>query len=49
MQHGIIRLQHMLDAGKDALQFALGRERTHLESDRMLALVLIKALEIIGY
>ena len=48
MQHDLIRLQHMLDAGKDALQFALGRERTHLESDRMLALALIKALEIIG-
>ena len=26
MQHDLIRLQHMLDAGKDALQFALGRE-----------------------
>ena len=48
MQHDIIRLQHMLDAGKDALQFALGRERTHLENDRMLTLALIKALEIIG-
>ena len=48
MQHDLIRLQHMLDAGKDALLFALGRERTHLESDRMLALALIKALEIIG-
>jgi len=48
MQHDLIRLQHMLDAGKDALRFALGRERTHLESDRMLALALIKALEIIG-
>ena len=48
MQHDLIRLQHMLDAGKDALQFAHGRERTHLESDRMLALALIKALEIIG-
>ena len=32
MQHDLIRLQHMLDAGKDALQFALGRERTHLLS-----------------
>ena len=48
MQHDLIRLQHMLDAGKDALQFALGRERTHLENNRMLALALIKALEIIG-
>ena len=48
MQHDLIRLQHMLDAGKDALQFALGRGRNDLESDRMLALALIKALEIIG-
>ena len=48
MQHDGIRLQHMLDAGKDALQFAFGRERTDLEKDRMLALALIKALEIIG-
>ena len=48
MQHDLIRLQHMLDAGKDALQFALGRDRNDLESDRMLALALIKALDIIG-
>jgi hypothetical protein len=46
MQHDLIRLHHMLDAGKDALQFALGRGRNDLESDRMLALALIKALEI---
>ena len=26
MQHDIIRLQHMLDAGKDALQFALAEK-----------------------
>jgi hypothetical protein len=34
MQHDIIRLPHMLDARKDALQFALGRERTrsHLKN-----------------
>jgi uncharacterized protein with HEPN domain len=48
MQHDLIRLHHMLDAGKDALQFALGRGRNDLERDRMLALALIKALEIIG-
>jgi uncharacterized protein with HEPN domain len=48
MQHDLIRLQHMLEAGNDALQFAFGRGRTDLERDRMLALALIKALEIIG-
>jgi hypothetical protein len=36
MQHDIIRLPHMPDARKDALQFALGRERTriHLKNSR---------------
>ena len=43
-----IRLLHMLDAAKEALAFASGRERTHLESNRMLALALIKEVEIIG-
>ena len=43
-----IRLLHMLDAAKEAVAFAKGRERTHLESDRMLALALIKEVEIIG-
>jgi hypothetical protein len=36
MQHDRIRLRHMLDAGNEALPFALGRERTDLEGDRML-------------
>ena len=43
-----IRLLHMLDAAKEALAFASGRERTHLESNRMLALALIKEVEITG-
>ena len=43
-----IRLLHMLDAAKEALAFTSGRERTHLESNRMLALALIKEVEIIG-
>jgi uncharacterized protein with HEPN domain len=43
-----IRLLHMLDAAKEALAFASGRERTHLESNRILALALIKEVEIIG-
>ena len=43
-----IRLLHMLDAAKEAVAFAKGRERTRLESDRMLALALIKEVEIIG-
>src|SRR4051812_35631406 len=43
-----VRLQHMLDAAKEALVFARSKERKDLELDRMLALALIKEVEIIG-
>ena len=42
------RLRHMLDAGLDAQRFAAGRTRADLESDRGLALILVKCIEIIG-
>jgi uncharacterized protein with HEPN domain len=40
----LIRLRHMLDASKEALQFAAGRKREDLEADRMLALSLVKSI-----
>lgn len=43
-----VRLQHMLDAGQEALGFARGRGRSDLNSDRMMVLALVKAIEIIG-
>jgi uncharacterized protein with HEPN domain len=43
-----IRLQHMLDAAQEARQFASGVTRDSLEDDRMLALAIIKDVEIIG-
>ncbi len=43
-----IRLQHMLDAAREAMSFAAGRTRKHLDTDRMLVLSLVKDLEIIG-
>jgi uncharacterized protein with HEPN domain len=43
-----IRLQHMLDAANEALTFIQGRIRSDLDADRMLALSLIRELEIIG-
>jgi uncharacterized protein with HEPN domain len=43
-----IRLQHMLDAATEALEFVEGRTRSDLDRDRMLALSLVKELEIIG-
>jgi hypothetical protein len=42
-----IRLQHMFDAAKEALDFIRGKSRSDLDADRMLVLSLIKELEII--
>ncbi len=44
---GVI-LRHMLDAAREALSFAQGRNRTDLDSDRQLTLALVKAIEIVG-
>lgn len=43
-----IRLRPMLDAARDAMEFAHGQTRVSLEHDRMLALALLKCIEIIG-
>ena len=43
-----IRLRHMLDAAKEAMGFADGRTRDELDTDRMLAMALVKEIEIIG-
>lgn len=43
-----IRLQHMLDAAHETLDFAQGRSREDLDQDRLLVLDLVKAIEIIG-
>ena len=43
-----VRLRHMLDAAKEARAFAHGRTRYDLDTDRMLALSLVRLIEIIG-
>ena len=42
------RLNHMLDAAHEAIEFAQGHARSDLESNRMLVLALVKDIEIIG-
>lgn len=42
------RLRHMRDAAREAIDFARGRARSELDTDRMLVLALIKDVEIIG-
>ncbi|MDP2720111.1 MAG: DUF86 domain-containing protein [Dehalococcoidia bacterium] len=43
-----VRLRHMLDAAHTAEEFARGRSRDELSSDRMLNLSLTRLLEILG-
>lgn len=43
-----IRIRHMLDAAKEAVEFAVGKSRKHLDGDRKLTLAIIKSIEIIG-
>jgi len=43
-----VRLRHMLDAAREALAFVAGRERPQLDTDRQLALAIVKDIEIIG-
>jgi len=43
-----IRLLHMLDAAREAVEFARGQTRVDLNSDRKLVLALVKDIEIIG-
>jgi uncharacterized protein with HEPN domain len=42
------RLQHMLDAAREALSFMEGRTSDDLTRDRMLLLSLVKEIEIVG-
>lgn len=48
LKDDVIRLQHMLDAAKEAISFAGNKSRNDFYADRMLALSIIKSIEIIG-
>ena len=43
-----IRVRHMLDAAREAVEFLQGRTRADLNNDRQLVLALVKAIEILG-
>jgi uncharacterized protein with HEPN domain len=43
-----IRLLHMIEAAEAACGFTSGRVRNDLDSDRMLAFALVRAIEIVG-
>ena len=44
----ILRMQHMLDHTREAVALIQGRTRKNLDTDRVLALALVRLLEIIG-
>ena len=46
--HDAVRLRHMLDAAHKARAFMRNRSRSELESDEMLALAVVRLLEILG-
>ena len=43
-----VRLGHMLDAAREAVEFSQNRSREDLDRDRMLCLSLVHLLEIVG-
>ena len=43
-----IRLLHMLEHAREAVQLVEGRARTELDENRVLSLALVRLLEIIG-
>jgi uncharacterized protein with HEPN domain len=43
-----VRLQHMLDASRQAVTFVQGRQRGDLDSDLQLTLALTRLVEIVG-
>ena len=42
------RLVHMVDAAHDVISFAAGASRSSLDQNKMLALALVRCIEIIG-
>jgi len=43
-----VRLRHMLDAARKAVQFTEGRTRRDLDTDERLSLSLVRLIEVIG-
>jgi len=43
-----VRLLHMLEHAREAVQLVEGRERMSLDEDRVLSLALVRLLEIVG-
>jgi uncharacterized protein with HEPN domain len=48
LKDDLIRIRHMYDAARDTLDFVMNKTRSDLDGNRILALSLVKSIEIIG-
>jgi uncharacterized protein with HEPN domain len=44
----MVRVHHMLDHAREAVEIVRHRTRAHLDTDRMLNLVLVRLMEVVG-
>ena len=44
----MVRLRHMLEYAREAMELAQGKERKQIDADRVLSLALVRLMEIIG-
>lgn len=47
-ERDLVRVHHMLDASREAVDFIQGKTRADLDTNRMLALAEVRLIEIIG-
>ena len=43
-----VRLRHLMDAAREAMSFVVGKTRSDLDRERLLALALVREIEIVG-
>jgi uncharacterized protein with HEPN domain len=44
----LVRLRHMLDSAREAVELIQGKSRSELDTNRVLGLALVRLLEILG-
>jgi uncharacterized protein with HEPN domain len=44
----LVRLRHMLDSAKEAVELIQGKSRADLDTNRVVSLALVRLLEIVG-
>lgn len=44
----VVRIRHMIEAAESIIEFVAGRERSELDTNRMLLFAVVRAIEILG-